>query len=105
VRKKIPVFKIRSADAVWHDGLWPGDPFCHLGLRSEEGRCTVFFAWSTWRSSRELRLSRDLLCAAEDERYNRLDRFEGCDIRGLACSVQIIGFPITFLGQRVAVTL
>jgi hypothetical protein len=39
--EKIPVFKIRSVDAVLHDGLWLGDPFCHLGLRSEEGRCIL----------------------------------------------------------------
>ncbi len=38
--EKIPVFKICSADAL-HDGLWPGDPFYHLGLRSEEGRCIL----------------------------------------------------------------
>ncbi len=37
---KSPVFMIRSADAL-HDGLWPGDPFCHLGLRSEQGRCLL----------------------------------------------------------------
>ncbi len=36
--EKIPIYKIRSAG---HDGLWPGDPFCHLGLRSEEGRCIL----------------------------------------------------------------
>jgi len=37
---KTPVFKVRSADGL-HDGLWPGDPFSHLGLRSEEGRCIL----------------------------------------------------------------
>jgi hypothetical protein len=38
--EKIPIFRIRSADAL-HDGLWPGDPFYHLGLRSEAGRCIL----------------------------------------------------------------
>jgi hypothetical protein len=38
--ERIRIFKIRSAG---HDGLRPGDPFCHLGLRSEQGRCIL--AW------------------------------------------------------------
>ncbi len=36
--ERIPIFKIRTAE---HDGLRPGDPFCHLGLRSERGRCIL----------------------------------------------------------------
>jgi len=45
--EKIPIFKIRSVEidsgrmTVLHDGLSPGDPFYHLGLRSEEGRCII----------------------------------------------------------------
>jgi hypothetical protein len=45
--EKIPIFKIRSVEldagriAVLHDGLSSGDPFYHLGLRSEEGRCLM----------------------------------------------------------------
>jgi hypothetical protein len=45
--EEIPIFKIRSVEidsgriTVLHDGLWPGDPFYHLGLRSDEGRCIL----------------------------------------------------------------
>jgi hypothetical protein len=45
--EKIPIFKIRSVEmdsgriTVLHDGLSPGDPFYHLGLRSDEGRCIL----------------------------------------------------------------
>jgi hypothetical protein len=45
--EKISIFKIRCMEAgsggaaAWRDGLSPGDPFCHLGLRTEEGRCIL----------------------------------------------------------------
>jgi hypothetical protein len=44
---KVPIFKIRSIELdsgrirVLHDGLSPGDPFCHLGLHADEGRCIL----------------------------------------------------------------
>ena len=51
--------------------------------RSLGFQIAVFLARSARRSSREVRLSQDLLYTAEDERNNRFDRLDGCAIRGL----------------------
>jgi hypothetical protein len=52
--ERIPLYAIRSVKMdsgrikVLYDGLSPGDPFCHLGLRSDRGRCIlVWYAFST----------------------------------------------------------
>jgi hypothetical protein len=52
-------------------------------MRSLSFQRTMFLVLSTRRSSQEGQLSRDLLCAAEDERESCLDRLDGHDIRSL----------------------
>jgi hypothetical protein len=57
-------------------------PFLSRGITLSARRSlrflkAVFLAWSPRLNSREVRLSRDWLCAAEDYRKNCLDRLDG----------------------------
>ena len=54
-------------------------------LRSLDIQRAVFLARSALRSTQEVQLFGNLLCAVEDERDSCLDRLDGCDVRGLAC--------------------
>jgi len=56
-----------------------------------------FLVRSARRSTQEVQLFGNLLCTAEDEREGYLYRLDGFDIRGLACPLRIIGFPINNL--------
>jgi hypothetical protein len=58
--------------------------------RSLDFQRAVFVAWSTLLSSREERLSGNLICSAEDERESCLDPFDGRYIGSLVGPSRII---------------
>ena len=64
-------------------------------LRSLDIQRAVFLVRSARRSTQEVQLFGNLLCAAEDQREGCLYRLDGFDIRGLACPLRIITLPIT----------